>query len=97
MKLEEACPKNVKVVFYEDFVENPYDNVKMVFEYTSLKLHKQTLEFIKNSQNAHNDSEYAVFKNKEVAYKWRHQLDPIIVNEIKSDLIKNKLDNYFKL
>lgn len=97
LRLEETFPKNVKVVFYEPLVENPYDNVKMIFDFVNLKWQSQTKEFIRASQSLHNDSEYAVFKNKEVAYKWRHQLDPIIVNEIKSDLIKNKLDNYFKL
>jgi len=97
IKLEEKYPKNVKVVFYEALVERPYDTIKMIFDFVNLSLHKRTKEFIKASQNSHNKSEYAVFKNKDVAYSWRYQLDPIIINEIKVDLIKNQLDKFFKI
>jgi hypothetical protein len=97
LKLEEKFPENVKVIFYEELVECPYSIVKMIFDFVNLIWDTQTNKFILESQSSHNDSEYAVFKNKVVAYNWRHQLDPIIINEIKTDLINNNLDKYFKI
>lgn len=97
LKLEKKFPKNVKVVFYEALVENPHDNVKIIFDFVNLSVHDQTKEYIMASQNSHKKSEYAVFKNKDVAYSWRHQLDPLIIKEIKADLMKNQLNKFFKI
>lgn len=96
LNLQEEFPNRVRVVFYERLVFNLHEETKNMFEFVNLKLHEQTINFIRSSQSSHNISEYSVFKNKEVVNKWKHELNPIIIKEILSDLNKNNLDGYFE-
>lgn len=94
-ELESLYPKQVKVFFYDEIVKKPYAEVKSMFDYVGLELCEQTINFIKRSTSNHNISEYSVYKKKEVVDKWKKELHPLIIEEIKSELIGNKLDSYF--
>lgn len=93
--LQKEFPNNVKVVFYEDLVKDVLVTTKSMFDFVNLDILDQTKEFINISQDYHNNSEYSVYKNSHVMYQWKEELNPIIINEIKKDLKKNKLETYF--
>ncbi|TYA56641.1 sulfotransferase family protein [Formosa maritima] len=96
LKLQEEFPNNVRVVFYEDLVHNIYTESKKMFEFVNLKIGRQTMEFLEKSQNSYNESEYAVFKNKDVATQWKTELHPEIINSIEEELIINNLTHFFE-
>lgn len=95
LELERKYPKNVKVVFYENILNNSKIQVADMFAFCNLKMLPQTVDFLFRSNSVHSNSEYAVFKSKSVATKWRTQLDPKIKEEIKKELIINELDYLF--
>ena len=95
LKLQEDFPENVKVVFYENLVNNPLLVTKNMFDFVNLNLLNQTKQFIANSQESHNDSKYSVYKNVNVVNRWKKELNPIIRDEIIKDLKEHKLETYF--
>lgn len=96
LKLQEEFPNNVMVVFYEDLVYNIYSESRRMFEFVNLSMKNQTITFLEKSQNSHNVSEYAVFKDKNVATQWKTELHPEIIISIEEELIKNDLTHFFE-
>jgi len=91
---EKIYPNNVKVVSYEDLVEQASRVTKDMFEFVSLSFSEETRKFLLLSQTTHSDHGNSVFKNKEVKDTWKKKLDPEIASEIKQDLIGTVLEKY---
>lgn len=82
LEWQENYPERVKVVYYEKIVENALAETVKMFNFVGLNMSKQTESFLIESQNSHEESEYAVFKSKSVVNNWKTELQPQIVNEI---------------
>ena len=82
------------MVRYEDLVENPMRQTKMMFEFVGLNVDKQTQNFLTDCHKKHHSNEYAVFKNKSVKDKWKTQLNSDIRKEIYRDIKNTDLEIY---
>lgn len=87
--------ENVSILKYEDLVNNPIEETKRLFDFAGLKITKQTLDFLKDSQFNQNESDYAVYKDPEIVLnKWKKQLPSFIKDEIFNSLKNNQLTKY---
>jgi len=96
LEWQKVYPKNVKVVYYEDIVEDALTETVKMFNFVGLNMSKQTESFINESQNLHDESEYAVFKDKAVVDKWKAELHPQIIDDISQELRINNLLHLFE-
>lgn len=94
LELMEQFPARVLVIHYEQLVDNSLKITKKMFDFVGLEMNPQTAKFLKNSQASHIYNEYAVFKNKNVKYKWKRQLNPKIISEIYSVLKGTPLEKF---
>jgi hypothetical protein len=92
--LHSKWPNRVYILKYEELVESTEEIVKEMFNFCNIKYNNQTQDFINKSTNTHNDSLYSVYKNKQVATKWKKELDPYITEEIKNDLSNTRLEQF---
>ncbi len=95
LDLEVVYPKNVKVISYENLVEQSFDLTNDLFGFVGLDLSEKTQKFLKLSQSTHSDHGNAVYKSKEVKDKWKTNLHPEIVAEILRELEGTRLEKYF--
>lgn len=94
MDLQKKYPNKIKIISYEELVDNPAKLTNEIFEFTNLNLEEQTLEFLKKSQSSHVKNEYAVFKNPKVKDRWKNELNKNIINEIQEDLKNTNLEKF---
>ena len=92
--LQSMFPDRVRVVRYEDLVENPTNIAKSFFKFVGLPFGEQTKRFLDESSKHHTDNPYAVYKNKDVKDKWKHKLDPRIVKDIEQELKGTNLETF---
>ncbi len=97
LDLQKKFPNKVLVICYEDLVDEPFKITRKIFDFVNLNLHQQTMNFLISSNSKHHAGEYAVFKNKDVKYKWKRQLSPKIIKEIYSDLKRTPLEKYLNV
>lgn len=93
-RLEKQYPDKVKMISYEDLVDDPMTVTKSMFDFIGLDFTEETRNFLVASQATHSDHEYAVFKSKKVKDKWKQQLNSEIINEIRKDLEGSDLEKY---
>jgi len=96
LDLQDQMPDRVRVVSYENLVENRAEEASEMFEYVGLQLGEQTRAFLEESSRARSDSYYSVFKDSAVAGKWRAELDAYIVSEIQADVRDTRLEQFFR-
>jgi len=96
LDLKSKHPEKAMIINYDTFVDNPVVLTKSIFDFSDLPLSEQTTSFLKKSQAIHEESPYAVFKDKSVRDAWRSQLDPYIVNEILNDLSGTRLEMFIE-
>lgn len=94
MELEKSHPNQVKLISYEDLVNDSQAVTKRIFDFTGLTFSSQTESFLIESQSRHSDVYNAVFKDKSVKDKWRHNLNAEIISQIRSDLEGSVLEEY---
>ena len=63
--LQSMFPDRVRVVRYEDLVENPINITKSLFSFVGLPFGEQTKRFLDESSKHHTENPYAVYKNKD--------------------------------
>jgi len=93
--LEMKFPKNVKVISYENLVEQSSDITKNMFEFVGLNFSEQTKKFLYLSQRTHSNHSRAVFKSKEVKDRWKADLNPEIIDTIRRELLGTNLEKFF--
>lgn len=94
LKLEQEFRRRVRVVRYESMVSSPEVVARDLMAFLDLDWHGQTAAFIHQSRNSQHPSEYAVFRSKEVKDRWRTELDPRIVEQIREDLTGSDLESF---
>lgn len=92
LELQNEFSDRVKLLRYEELVKNPSDITAQIFDFVGLDPSKQTEEFLRQCHSKHLPSEYSVFKNPEVAQRWRHELQPAIVETIQHEITGTSLE-----
>jgi len=94
LELEKQYPERFKIIRYEDVVEDPVGRTRELFEFVGLELEAQTLSFLEECHKKHNDDSYAVYKKKDVAYKWKGTLPDEIRETIISEVTGTPLERF---
>ena len=94
LDLQVMYPERVRVVRYEDLVDNPMCVTEDLFRFVGLLVGEQTRSFLDDSGKYHTDNPYAVYKNKDVKDRWKRKLDLRIVKDIEQELMGTRLEKY---
>lgn len=94
--LEATFPDRVRVVRYEDLIQNPISITESLFHFIDLQFGEQTRCFLHESSSRHTDNPYSVYKNKEVRDSWKNKLDPRIVKDIEQELLGTRLECFIQ-
>jgi hypothetical protein len=86
LDLEQRYPRRVLIQSYESLVNDPFNQVARLMDFSGLEFHSQTKEFIQASHTMHDPNEYAVFKHRSVALRWQTELNPSIQGSILREL-----------
>lgn len=93
-KLHNKYPDRVYLLNYKKLLNDTLSETKQLFDFCGIPLEVQTLNFINQSSHSPNDDAYSVFRSKQTDVKWKTQLNPIISEEIITDLKESILDVY---
>ncbi len=93
-KLEKQFPNQFKIVYYKDLLNDTESCIKDVFQFCNLSYTEPTKTFINKSKVIENKDAYSVYKAKIDDTEWKKCLNPIIINEIKTDLMNTELEKY---
>ena len=94
VRLEEEYPEQFKIISYDKLVENPRKLTEELFGFVGLELEEQTLEFINECHNRHDDDNYSVYKSKNVVNNWKNNLPLQIQKEILDEIKATKLSRF---
>jgi hypothetical protein len=92
--LQAMFPDRVRVVRYEDLVENPVFVSESLFHFVGLPFGGQTKRFLDESTKRHTEDPYAVYKNKDLKDNWKNKLDSRIVRDIEQELMGTNLEAF---
>ena len=87
-------PERVRVVRYEELVENPQAVAESLFRFADIPFGDQSKRFLDESGKRHTDNPYGVYKNRDVKDHWKGQLDSRIVRDIEQELMGTNLEKY---
>ena len=91
----QACclrnPDRYLVLRYEDLVGNARREAARVFAFCGLALGAPTEAFIRESQSRDEPGAYSVFRQKDVAGRWRRDFPADILGRIEADLAETPL------
>ena len=96
MKLQEEYSRQIRIIQYEDLVDDVERITKELFKFIGLKIKKQTYKFLIESQSFYHPNEYAVYKDPGVKHKWKKGLDKKIVEKIYKELKDTKFERFLK-
>lgn len=94
LKLENIFSNQFKIIQYEQIVNCLEQEVDNLFRFLDLKIGGETRKFMHESQTIHKNGSYSVFKNPNVKDQWRQQLDPIIRDQIISEVENTELARF---
>ena len=94
LDFKKRFPQKFYLVRYEDLVNGPYKETKLLFDFIGLEIQDQVSEFIMNSQASYNDNPYSVFKRPDVKDRWKFELNPFITKKIINELSGTKLGSF---
>lgn len=92
--LQAKFPDRVRIVRYEDLVENPTVITESLYSFIGLPFENQTRRFLDECSNRHTDNPYAVYKSKDVKDRWKRELDPRIISDIEQELTGTRLETF---
>ena len=96
LNLKKEFPNNFYLVRYEDLISFPIQEVTNMFSFTGLETKQQTLDYINASHSKNDPDPYSVNKYPNTNQKWKTELDPLIANEIITDIQGTSLEQYIK-
>lgn len=96
LDLQAMFPDRVRIVRYEDLVENPVRISKALFDFVGLDFGDQTRRFLDESGKRHTDNPYAVYKHKGVKDHWKQTLDHRIAEDIEQELKDTDLERFIR-
>jgi len=85
LRLQKDFPNRFHLLCYEELVETPLKYTKEAFNFTGLNIEEQTKEFLQESTSSTSDDPYDVYRKNKTGFEWISQLNPVIINEIKTD------------
>ncbi len=94
MELEERHPDQFTILRYEDLVDDPIEKTRGLYDFLDITYTDQTEDFLKKSQQEHEEDPYAVYKDKKVKKKWRWELDEDIKDEILEELENTRFERF---
>ncbi len=96
VSFKEKFPENFFLVRYKDLVENTLNQTEEIFNFLSIKIEKQTYDFISQSINTANTDPYTVFRKEQRDDKWKDTLDQAIIDYIIKDCENERLDFFIE-
>lgn len=96
LDLRDKYPDRFTLLRYEDVVYAPERTISALFNFLGISYDEATQRFVRESTTVHEDSYYAVYKNKSVAEKWRSELPSYIVDEVYADLAGTRLEQFVR-
>lgn len=94
LEMEARFPEAIKVIQYEDLVQQPGDTVKELFQFTGLEMNEQTYEFINQSTRVNKEGDYSVYKGRKDVDEWKHELDPQIANTVMNEIKGTEFERF---
>jgi len=96
LDLADKYSDQVYIVQYEDLVDHTVEKTRNLFSFLGLNLTSQTKDFLVDSNSAHKEGPYSVFKDKSVKDKWKYELDSSIANEIVYEIQGTRLERFLE-
>lgn len=96
LDLQAQYPNRVRLVRYEDLIENPRLVAGSIYDFARLEVGAQTEAFLAECNSSHSESPYAVYKSKSVRDRWRQTLDPRIIRDVHEELKDTRLETFLK-
>ena len=93
-RLQQKYPDRFYLINYNDLLSDTESELKKLFSFSELAMNTQTIDFIKQSRTQNIVDTYSVFNSKTQDNDWQNQLNPVLINEIKNDLINTTLEKY---
>ncbi|WP_445666679.1 sulfotransferase family protein [Fodinibius sp. AD559] len=85
LHLQENFPNRFHLLCYEKLADDPEKYTKEAFDFAGLAMEEQTETFLKESTASTSDDPYDVYRKNKTGFEWISQLNPVIINEIKTD------------
>jgi hypothetical protein len=95
LRLSENFPNRFHLLCYEKLVDNPQKHTRELFDFAGLPVEQQTESFLRESTASTSDDPYDVYRKNKTGFEWISQLNPIIINEIKTDERFIEIENHF--
>lgn len=96
LDLKDRFPGRVHVLKYASLVAHPAEETAKLFTFLNLPLQQATLDFVSQCHSSHHTSPFAVFKDPSVKDKWQRELPSYIAQEIESDLVGTRLEEFLQ-
>ncbi len=93
LKLKKEFPNRVYIITYSDLLNNTIKETQKVFDFISLELVPQTIQFIESSMSLNHKDAYSVYKNKQADDNWK-LLSKNIIDYIANDLKNTILEQF---
>ncbi len=96
LRLQKNFPNRFHLLCYEKLVDNPLKNTREAFDFAGLALNEQTEAFLEESTASTSDDPYDVYRKNKTGFEWTSQLNPVIINEIKTDDRFLEIEKHFR-
>lgn len=94
LHIKEQYPNNIIITKYENIVDDPFNELNKICEFIEIDLHKDMSKFIIDSHKYTKNSDYSVYKSKDVKDKWKKELDKNIIKYIMNDIKNTKYQQF---
>ena len=94
LSLEKEFPDRALIVEYSNLKNNLSYEVNTIFKFLDIRLEQQTLDFLSNSQEKHNQDAYSVFKSKQKLSSWQTCLSKKQIQTIEEFTSAKKLEKF---
>ncbi|KAF4525473.1 hypothetical protein B566_EDAN004885 [Ephemera danica] len=85
LKLIEKYPTRFRVIRYEDFSINPYNQTEKLFKFLNLDVHEEVYQYLNSHTKNKSGGEWSTFRNSKTApFHWREDMDFKEVNKIQN-------------
>jgi hypothetical protein len=95
-QLEQEYPERFKIIRYDRLLENTTAEVNKLFNFCDLEVSQQTSDFINLSGSVAKEGAYSVFRNNQTDDRWKKDLPPNIIEQIRVDLKGTFLETYIQ-
>ncbi|MBU3822748.1 sulfotransferase [Flavobacteriaceae bacterium XHP0103] len=94
LDLKEKYKDRVTIIYYDEFIENPIEESRKIFEKLDLPFTNQTNDFLLKAIKGNDDNYYSVFKGKTNKNKWQTNFPKYIISQIEAELKGTRLEKF---